>query len=58
MTDSAKSVAKTKDKLRKTCKHAAESSELTFQGEQEDREHRAGAVLETLPGGSLSKISA
>ena len=41
MTDSAKSVAKTKDKLRKTCKRAAECSKLTLQREQQDREHKA-----------------
>ena len=41
LSDSAKSIVKAKDKLRKACRQAAESSEQTLHRQQQDREHKA-----------------
>ena len=41
LSDSAKSIVKAKDKLRKACRRAAESSEQTLHRQQQDREHKA-----------------
>ena len=41
LSDSVKSVIKTKDKLQKACKRAAESSEQTLHRQQQNKEHMA-----------------
>ena len=41
LSDSAKSVVKAKDKLRKACKQSDESVEQTLRRQQQDREHKA-----------------
>ena len=53
LSDSAKSVVKAKDKLRKACKRADESVEQTLHRQQQDREHKAckranQSVVQTL----------